>query len=70
MDEEQLQNKIDQIYKVMKDLKKKHSEKKIEWLMKISEKEFGLVEALVDNFMENVEEVKYSTKILMIMRQL
>ncbi|CAI2375610.1 unnamed protein product [Moneuplotes crassus] len=70
MDQEELQGKIDQIYKVLTDLKKKHSKKKISWLMKISDKSFGLVEALVDNFMLNIEEGEYSTKILMILRQL
>jgi len=70
MEQEELQSKIDQIYKVLTDLKKKHSKKKISWLMQISGKEFGLVESLIDNFMQNIEEVKYSTKILMILSQL
>jgi hypothetical protein len=70
MDNDQLQEKLDQIYKVIKSLKEKHSKKKILWLMKISEREFGLIEALVENFLDNTDQVKYASKILMILRKL
>lgn len=70
MDQSELQDKINQIYKVLLDLKKKSSKKKLKWLKQISDRDFGLVEALIDNFMLNIEESEYSTKILMILRQL
>lgn len=70
MDQEELQGKIDQIYKVLTDLKRRHSKKKIDWLMQISDKSFGLVEALIENFMMSIDEVEYATKILMIITQL
>lgn len=70
MDQGELQDKINQIYKVLLDLKKRSSKKKLKWLNQISDRDFGLVEALIDNFMLNTEESEYSTKILMILRQL
>lgn len=70
MDEDELQTKIDQIYKVIKKLADKYSKKKVDWLMTISGKEFGLVESLIENFLSNIEQVKYSSKILMILQKM
>jgi hypothetical protein len=70
MDGEELQKKINQIYKVIKKLREKHSQKKIDWLIKICDREFGLVESLVENFLDNTDMLEYATKILMILRKL
>lgn len=70
MEHQEIQDKIDQIYKVIKKLKEKSSKKKIEWLMKIWNREYGLVESLMENFLDNVEQTQYATKILKILRQL
>ena len=52
-----LQSKIDKIYDVIIKLKEKHSQKKIDWLIKISGREFGLVESLVENFLDNTDQI-------------
>ena len=38
--------------------------------MKICNREFGLVESLIENFLDNVDKTEYASKILMILRQL
>ena len=65
-----LQSKIDKMYDVIIKLKEKHSQKKIDWLIKISGREFGLVESLVENFLDNTDQINWATKILMILTKL
>jgi len=70
MEGNELEEKIDQIRKVIHKLKEKHSKKKIKWLMDICDPEFGLVESLIANFIQNVDQTKYATKILRLLRKL
>lgn len=70
MDGDELQNKINQIYDVIIKLKTKHSQRKIDWLIKIWDREFGLVESLCENFLDNTDMKEYASKILMILRKL